>query len=127
MSDVFPRRGEIWLVNFNPARGSEQKGIRPALVIQNDIGNEVSPITIVAAISTSVKIYPINVKIKSSESGLDKDSVVKLNQIRTIDKGRLIRKLGKLNPSKMDAVKSALLLSLGLQRATYQPNDATNA
>jgi mRNA interferase MazF len=64
MSDVFPRRGEIWLVNFNPARGSEQKGMRPALIIQNDIGNEVSPITIVAASSTSIKIYPINVKNK---------------------------------------------------------------
>ena len=115
MSDVIPRRGEIWLVNFNPARGSEQKGIRPALVIQNDIGNEVSPITIVAAISTSTKIYPINVEIKSSESGLNKDSVVKLNQIRNIDKKRLIKKLGKLDPSKMDVVKSALVLSLGLQ------------
>ena len=115
MPDVFPRRGEIWLVNFNPARGSEQKGIRPALVIQNDIGNEVSPITIVAAISTSVKIYPINVEVIASESGLDKDSVIKLNQIRTIDKSRLIKKLGKLDPSKMDVVKSALVLSLGLQ------------
>ncbi len=115
MPDVFPRRGEIWLVNFNPARGSEQKGIRPALVIQNDIGNKVSPITIVAAISKSIKIYPINVEIKSSESGLDKDSAVKLNQIRTIDKSRLIKKLGKLDPSKMGAVKSALVLSLGLK------------
>ena len=115
MSDVFPRRGEIWLVNFNPARGSEQKGIRPALVIQNDIGNEVSPITIVAAISTSIKIYPINVKIKSLASGLDRDSVVKLNQILTIDKNRLIKKLGELDPSKMNEVGSALILSLGLQ------------
>lgn len=115
MSDVFPRRGEIWLVNFNPVRGSEQKGIRPALIIQNDIGNEVSPITIVGAISTSIKIYPINVEIKSSESGLNKDSVVKLNQIRTIDKSRLIKKLGKLDPFRMEVVKSALILSLGLE------------
>jgi len=115
MSDVFPRRGEIWLVNFNPARGSEQKGMRPALVIQNDIGNEVSPITIVAAISTSIKIYPVNVKIKSLKSGLDRDSVVKLNQILTIDKSRLIKKLGKLDPSKMNEIRSALILSLGLQ------------
>ena len=115
MADVFPRRGEIWLVNFNPARGSEQKGMRPALVIQNDIGNEVSPITIVAAISASVKIYPINVKIVPTESDLNRDSVVKLNQIRTIDKTRLIKRLGKLSPSKMDAVRSALVLSLGLQ------------
>ena len=113
--DVFPRRGEIWLVNFNPAQGSEQKGIRPALVIQNDVGNEVSPVTIVAAISSLIKAYPINVEIKPSESGLERDSVVKLNQIRTIDKKRLIRKLGEVNFSKMKTVNSSLMLSLGLQ------------
>jgi len=113
--DVFLRRGDIWLVNFNPAQGSEQKGIRPALIIQNDVGNEVSPVTIVAAISSVTKTYPINVEIKPSESGLEKDSVVKLNQIRTIDKKRLIKRLGKLDFSKMKAVNSALMLSLGLQ------------
>ena len=68
--DVFLRRGDIWLVNFNPAQGSEQRGIRLALVIQNDVGNEVSPVTIVAAISSVTKTYPINVEIKPSESGL---------------------------------------------------------
>jgi len=113
--DVFLRRGDIWLVNFNPAQGSEQKGIRPALVIQNDVGNEVSPVTIVAAISTVTKTYPINVEIKPSESGLEKDSVIKLNQIRTIDKKRLIKRLWRLDSSKMKAVNSALMLSLGLQ------------
>lgn len=113
--DVFPRRGDIWLVNFNPAKGSEQKGMRPALIIQNDIGNEVSPVTIVAAISSVTKAYPINVEIKPAESGLTKDSVVKLNQIRTIDKERLIRRLGRLDSQKMKEVNSALMLSLGLQ------------
>jgi mRNA interferase MazF len=113
--DVFLRRGDIWLVNFNPTQGSEQRGIRPALIIQNDVGNEVSPVTIVAAISSVTKTYPINVEIKPSESGLEKDSVVKLNQIRTIDKKRLIKRLGKLDSSKMKAVNSALMLSLGLQ------------
>ena len=113
--DVFPRRGEVWLVNFNPAQGSGQKGIRPALIIQNDIGNEVSPVTIVAAISSVIKLYPINVEIKPSESGLEKDSVVKLNQIRTVDKKRLIRKLGEVSSSKMKAVNSSLMLSLVLQ------------
>ena len=112
--DVFLRRGDIWLVNFNPAQGSEQKGIRPALIIQNDVGNEVSPVTVVAAISSVTKTYPINVEIKPSESGLEKDSVVKLNQIRTIDKKRLIKRLGRLDSSKMKAVNSALMLSLGL-------------
>jgi mRNA interferase MazF len=113
--DVFLRRGDIWLVNFNPAQGSEQRGIRPALIVQNDVGNEVSPVTIVAAISSVTKTYPINVEIKPSESGLEKDSVVKLNQIRTIDKKRLIERLGRLDSSKMKAVNSALMLSLGLQ------------
>ena len=113
--DVFLRRGDIWLVNFNPAQGSEQKGIRPALIVQNDVGNEVSPVTIVAAISSVTKTYPINVEIKPSDSGLEKDSVVKLNQIRTIDKKRLIKRLGRLDSSKMKAVNSALMLSLGLQ------------
>ena len=113
--DILPRRGEIWLVNFNPAQGSEQKGIRPALIIQNDIGNEFSPVTIVAAISSVIKAYPINVEIKSSESGLEKDSVVKLNQIRTVDKKRLIRKLGEVTSSKIKAVNSSLMLSLELQ------------
>lgn len=113
--DVFLRRGDIWLVNFNPAQGSEQRGIRPALIVQNDVGNEVSPVTIVAAISSVTKTYPINVEIKPSESGLERDSVVKLNQIRTIDKKRLIKRLGRLDSSKMKAVNSALMLSLGLQ------------
>ena len=113
--DVFLRRGDIWLVNFNPAQGSEQRGIRPALIVQNDVGNEVSPVTIVAAISSVTKTYTINVEIKPSDSGLEKDSVVKLNQIRTIDKKRLIKRLGRLDSSKMKAVNSALMLSLGLQ------------
>jgi mRNA interferase MazF len=70
--------------------------------------------TMIAAISTKIEIYPINVKINPSDSGLTKESVVKPNQIRTIDKGRLIKKLGKLSPSTMDAVNSAILLSLGI-------------
>ena len=113
--DVFPRRGEIWLVNFNPAQGGEQRGIRPALIVQNDIGNEVSPVTIVAAISSAVKSYPINVEIKPSESGLERESVIKLNQLRTVDKKRLIKRLGSLDRPGMKAVNSALQLSLGLQ------------
>ena len=113
--DVFLRRGDIWLVNFNPSQGSEQRGIRPALIVQNDVGNEVSPVTIVAAISSVTKTYPINVEIKPSDSGLEKDSVVKLNQIRTIEKKRLIKRLGRLDSSKMKAVNLALMLSLGLQ------------
>ena len=110
----FPRRGEIWLVNWNPARGSEQKGIRPALIVQNDIGNEKSPTTIVAAISSTVKLFPMNVKIEPHESGLNLPSIVKTSQILTIDKNRLEKKLGQLSKKKMEEVKAALMLSLGL-------------
>jgi len=110
----FPKRGEIWLVNWNPARGSEQKGIRPALIVQNDIGNEKSPTTIVAAISSTVKLFPMNVKIEPHESGLNLPSIVKTSQILTIDKNRLEKKLGQLSKKKMEEVNAALMLSLGL-------------
>lgn len=111
----FPRRGEVWLVNWNPARGSEQAGKRPALVIQNDIGNEKSPTTIVAAISSTVKLFPINVKIEPHESGLDLSSIVKTSQILTIDKNRLEKKLGQLSKQKMEEVNIAIKLSLDLE------------
>ena len=109
-----PKRGELWLVNWNPSRGSEQAGIRPALVIQNDIGNEKSPTTIVAAISGSVKIYPINVKISPGESGLEKPSIVKTGQILTVSKERLMKKIGKVGRDTMQAVNIAIKLSLDI-------------
>lgn len=108
----FPRRGEIWLVNWNPARGSRQAGKRPALIIQNDIGNEKSPTTLVAAISSTVKLFPMNVKIEPHESGLNLSSIVKTGQILTIDKNRLEKKLGQLGKQKMEEVNAAIKLSL---------------
>ncbi len=110
----FPRRGEVWLVNWNPARGSEQAGRRPALVIQNDIGNEKAPTTIVAAISSSVRIYPMNVKINPPEGGLDHTSIIKTSQILTISKERLEKCLGRLSKDSMDDVDRAIKLSLAL-------------
>ncbi|TET65333.1 MAG: type II toxin-antitoxin system PemK/MazF family toxin [Candidatus Aminicenantes bacterium] len=110
----FPKRGEIWLVNWNPGRGSEQIGKRPALVIQNDTGNEKSPTTIVAAISRSIKLFPMNVRIEPQESGLNFLSIVKTSQILTIDKQRLEKKLGRLNYQKMQQVDQAIKLSLDL-------------
>ena len=112
----FPRRGEIWLVNWNPTRGSEQAGKRPALIIQNDIGNKNASTTIVAAISTSVKLYPMNVKIESHESGLHHVSIVKTSQLLTISKIRLEKKLGQLSEEKMEEVNQAIKLSLYLGR-----------
>ena len=110
----FPGRGEVWLVNWNPARGSEQAGKRPAVVIQNDIGNEKAPTTIVAAISSSVKVFPMNVKVEPPEGGLDLASIVKTSQILTVDKKRLEKRLGELGREKMEEVNQAIKLSLDL-------------
>jgi len=110
----FPARSEVWLVNWNPARGSEQAGKRPALVIQNDIGNEKASTTIVAAISGSVKIYPMNVKLDPPEGGLKRPSIVKTGQILTVSKERLGKKLGQISAKKMQEVNRAIKLSLDL-------------
>ena len=112
--NAFPRRGEIWLVNWNPARGSEQAGRRPALVIQNDTGNEKASTTIVAAISSSVRIYPMNVQINPPEGGLDHPSIIKTSQILTISKDRLEKRLGRLSKDRLDDVDRAIKLSLAL-------------
>jgi mRNA interferase MazF len=113
MSD-FPKRGEVWLVNWNPGRGSEQVGKRPALVIQNDIGNERAPTTIVAAISSSLRLYPMNVEINPPEGGLDLPSIIKTSQILTVSKERLEKRLGRLSKERMDDVDKAIKLSLAL-------------
>jgi len=110
----FPKRGEVWVVNWNPARGSEQAGKRPALVIQNDIGNEKAPTTIVAAISSSVRLYPMNVEINPPEGGIDRSSLIKTSQILTVAKERLEKRLGRLSKDRMDDVDKAIKLSLAL-------------
>ena len=107
-------RGEVWLINWNPARGSEQAGRRPALVLQNDIGNKHASTTIVAAISSSVKIYPMNVKLNPPEGGLDRPSIVKTGQILTVSKDRLDKRLGQISSEKMEEVNHAIKLSLDL-------------
>lgn len=114
MNDSLPKRGEIWLVNFNPGRGSEQKGIRPALIIQNNIGNRYASTTIVAAITTTIKVYPVTVFLPAKVVGLPRDSMVNLVQILTIDKIRLQKKLGELNEKLMIQVNIALKISLDL-------------
>lgn len=111
---TFPRRGEIWLVNWNPARGSEQAGIRPALIVQNNIGNENSSTTIVAAISTTIKLYPMNVLLDPPQGGLTKLSIIKTSQLLTVSKDRLEKRLGSVDQHKMNEVNQALKLSLGL-------------
>lgn len=111
-----PKRGEIWLVNFDPTIGSEINKTRPALIIQNDIANTYSPVTIVAAITTAVaddKIYPTEVLIKASATiGLKNNSLVLLNQIRTIDKARLVKRLGTVPVPILSQVSTAIEISL---------------
>lgn len=109
------KRGEIYWVDWSPSRGSEQSGLRPALVVQNDVGNRFSPTAIVAALTTATeKPYPFLVKVTAKESGLPKDSTINLAVILTVDKTRLRNKCGKLNEAKMLEVDEALKASLGL-------------
>jgi mRNA interferase MazF len=113
---IHPRRGEVWLVSFDPTLGAEIRKTRPALVIQNDIGNRLSPITIVAAITTTVKrAYPFQVHLAAGEAGLDSDSVVTLNHIRSIDRQRLVHRMGHATSATMKAVDRAILVSLGIE------------
>ena len=111
------KRGDIVLVNLDPVKGSEQGKIRPALIIQNDIGNEYSPTTIVAPITSTIfsKEFPTNVFLPTKDSNLDKDSTILLNQIRTIDKSRIVKKLSKATVAVMSKVDLAIKVSLGLQ------------
>ncbi len=111
-----PKRGEIYLINFDPTVGSEIKKTRPAVIIQNDIANRWSPITIVAAITSQVTppIYPTEVLVTAGEGGLDTDSTILLNQIRSVDRERLIQRLGRVTPATLAAIDQALAASLGL-------------
>jgi len=111
------RRGEIWLVSFDPAVGHEIMKTRPALVIQNDVGNRYSPLTIVAAITSSLSPVPYPVEIQvdpTAANGLDVRSAIRLDQIRTIDRRRLQRRLGVAGAATMERVGEAIQISLGL-------------
>ncbi|MFQ6089885.1 MAG: type II toxin-antitoxin system PemK/MazF family toxin [Candidatus Bipolaricaulia bacterium] len=110
------RRGDVWLANLDPTVGSEQGKTRPVVIIQNDVANEYSPVVIIAAITTALgpKEYPTEVRVGTQEGGLKKDSLILLNQIRTIDKRRLIERWGRLSPETMNKVDEALKISLGL-------------
>lgn len=111
-----PKRGEIYLVSFDPTVGAEIQKTRPALVLQNNVSNEYSPITIVAAISSKFNetLYPTEVLIQPPEGGMTVNSVLLLNQIRSIDKQRLVRKLGELTFASMERVNESIQVSLGL-------------
>ncbi len=117
---TYPRRGDIYLVSFDPTVGAEVRKTRPALILQNDIANRWSPITIVAALTSQFEepLYPTEVPVIAPEGGLSADSVVLLNQVRSIDKRRLVKRLGVLKPETMKRAEQALMLSLGLVKLT---------
>lgn len=101
--------------DFNPGRGSEQRGIRPAVVLQNDVGNQHASTTIVAAITSTLKPYPVTVVLAKGEAGLSSASMVNLAQILTVDKARLRRRLGALSTARMAEVEAAIRVSLGFR------------
>ncbi len=109
-------RGDIYYADLSPVVGSEQGGIRPVLIVQNDIGNKFSPTVIAAAITSQrdkTKL-PTHIQLHADETGLAKDSIVLLEQIRTLDKRRLKERMGKLDDASMKQVNTALSISFGL-------------
>src|ERR1035437_1060244 len=111
-----PRRGEVYFVNFDPTVGAEIRKIRPALIIQHDVSNRHSPITIVAAITLKFDdmLYPTEGLIRAGEAGLKQDSVILLNQVRSTDRKRLAKRTGSVKESTLKRVDAAIKLSLGL-------------
>jgi len=113
---VVIKRGDIFYADLSPVVGSEQGGVRPVLIVQNDIGNKYSPTVIAAAITSQINKakLPTHIEISAKEYGLQKDSVILLEQIRTIDKRRLREKIGRLDDELMQKVNEALSISFGL-------------
>ncbi len=110
------RRGDIYYADLSPVVGSEQGGVRPVLVVQNDIGNKYSPTIIISAITSQIDKakLPTHVEISAADYGLPKDSVILLEQIRTVDKRRLKEKIGFLSADIMKKVDEAIQISFGL-------------
>ena len=111
------RRGDIYYADLSPVVGSEQGGIRPVLIVQNDVGNKHSPTVIAAAITSRMgkTKLPTHIDVFAEKVGLQKDSVILLEQMRTIDKKRLGEKMGHLDDETMNAVNDAITISLGLR------------
>lgn len=112
------KRGDIYYADLSPVIGSEQGGVRPVLIVQNDIGNKYSP-TVIAAAITSQQFktkLPTHISVDAAVCGLSKDSVVLLEQIRTLDKQRLREKMGNLPENDMSRINNALSLSVGLDK-----------
>ena len=126
MKKVTIKRGDIFYADLSPVVGSEQGGIRPVLIVQNDVGNKFSPTVIAAAITSqhSKADLPTHIQLQAHGCGLSKDSVVLLEQIRTLDKKRLKEKMGCLDAFAMNLVDKALSISFGLLN-NYAIKEAT--
>jgi len=113
---VLIKRGDIFYADLSPVIGSEQGGVRPVLIVQNDIGNKYSPTVIASAITSQINKakLPTHIELNARDYGLPKDSVILLEQIRTIDKKRLREKIGHLDDELMEKVNEALYVSFGL-------------
>ncbi|MBR5453062.1 MAG: type II toxin-antitoxin system PemK/MazF family toxin [Clostridia bacterium] len=111
------KRGDIYYADLSPVVGSEQGGLRPVLIVQNDVGNRYSPTVIAAAITSRLdkSRLPTHIDIHGDRAGLSRDSVVLLEQMRTLDKRRLKEKMGHLDDSAMDEINTAISVSLGLE------------
>ena len=118
------KRGDIYYADLSPVIGSEQGGLRPVLIIQNDVGNKYSPTVIAAAITSklSKSKMPTHIDVYADRFGLAKDSVILLEQIRTIDKKRLKEKMGHLDTNIMEQVNTALSVSFGLNTQGVAPD-----
>ena len=116
------KRGDIYYADLSPVVGSEQGGLRPVLIIQNDVGNRYSPTVIAAAITSRMgkTRLPTHIDIYADKAGLSKDSVILLEQIRTLDKRRLKEKMGHLDESVMQRVDNAIAVSFGLHGGNTQ-------
>jgi mRNA interferase MazF len=116
VNDLIVKKGDIFFADLSPVVGSEQGGVRPVLVVQNDIGNKYSPTIIVAAVTSQINKakLPTHVEIGALGHGLNKDSVVLMEQLRTIDKKRLKEKIGKVDQDIIEHVNEALSVSLAL-------------
>jgi mRNA interferase MazF len=114
---VIVKRGDIYYADLSPVVGSEQGGVRPVLIVQNNVGNKFSPTVIAAAITSQINKakMPTHIEIGAADYGLSKDSVILLEQVRTIDKKRLKERIGHLNENLMNRVNEAIEISLGLE------------
>ena len=118
------KRGELYYADLSPVVGSEQGGVRPILIVQNDTGNKYSPTIIAAAVTSKINKakLPTHIELSAHEFGLSKDSVILLEQIRTLDKRRLKERIGELSPVTMKKVNTALLISLGFNETANAIN-----